>query len=309
MNVIKLNANYQNVLDKGYVVAIGNFDGIHKAHEQVLKMARKIAKENNLIFALMTFDTTPRKVVNHIDNYYILRSQKQKYAILESLGVDTLFLIEFDETFKDINPKDFVQRYIINNNIKYVVCGFDFGFGKNKEGNVQLLCKYHEFKTIILSQEKIDEMKIGSSLIHELILNGEIEKANSLLTIPYSMQGIVVEGNQRGRTINFPTANLLPDVNYRIPKNGVYATKTIVDGKSYNSMTNIGHNPTFNFNLNTRIETNIFDFDQDIYGKEIEVIFYKYIRSEKVFDNITQLINQMNKDKKQILDYFKEKSL
>lgn len=308
MQVIKLDANYQQQLSDGYVVAIGNFDGIHSAHAQILRMAKKIAKENNLKFGVMTFDTTPKKVVNQIENYYILRSQAQKEEILNELGVDTLFLFEFTKEFANLSAQDFIQRFIISNSVKYLVCGFDYHFGKDKSGDVELLMSYPDFKTIILSQEKVDNLKIGSTYIHELVLQGNVEKANRLLTKPYSIVGKVIHGSKKGRNIGYPTANILPIDNYRIPANGVYATKTIINGKAYESMSNIGHNPTFNYNNNIRIETNIFGFDGDLYGQMIEVVFYKYIRQEKVFDSIDDLIKQMAKDKQAIIEYFEQES-
>jgi len=307
MEIIKMNSSYHQVREEGYVVAIGNFDGIHKAHESILRLAKKIAKEQNLKFGVMTFDTTPKKIINDIDNYYILRSQEQKYQILEELGVQALFLLEFDKNFKNILADDFVQRYLINNDIKYIVCGYDWRFGKDKEGCVNFLLKYDsQIKTLVLPQEKIEDLKIGSTYIHQLILNGEIDKANDILTKPYSMIGQVVHGNKKGRLIGFPTANLACSDNYRIPAVGVYATKTIIDGKVYLSMTNIGHNPTFNYNNNIRIETNIFDFDGDLYQHTIEVVFYQYIRKEMIFDGIDQLIKQLNRDKEKVIQYFKE---
>jgi len=307
MEIIKINSSYQSHLSDEYVVAIGNFDGIHKAHESILRLAKKIAKEQNKKFGVMTFDTTPKKIINDIDNYFILRSQSQKFDILEELGVQAVFLLEFDKNFKNIIADDFVQRFIINNGIKYIVCGYDWRFGKDKEGCVNFLLKYDkQVKTVVVPQEKIEDLKIGSTYIHQLILNGEVDKANEILTKPYSMIGQVVHGNKKGRLIGFPTANLACVDNYRIPAIGVYATKTMINGQAYLSMTNIGHNPTFNYNNNIRIETNIFDYQGDLYQDNIEIVFYKYIRKEMIFDGVDQLIKQLNKDKEKVLSYFAE---
>jgi len=306
MQIIHLDSHYHQQMQDEYVVAIGNFDGIHKAHESVLRMARKLAKDQKMKFGVVTFDVTPKKIVNNIDNYFVLRTQTQKFEILEQLGVETVFLIKFDNDLRNVSASDFVQRFIINNNIKYVVCGFDYTFGKDKEGNVDFLLKYDQFKTIIISQEKIDDRKIGSTYIHELIMNGELEKANDMLVRPYSISGSVVHGNKKGRLIGFPTANLSANANFRTPASGVYAVKVIIDGKEYLGMCNVGHNPTFNYNHNMRIETNIFDFNGDLYYKEIDVVFYKFMRKEKIFETIDLLVKQLEKDKEEVIAYFEQ---
>lgn len=305
METINIRLNSLNATCDNYTVAIGNFDGLHYGHRKIIDLAKKIAYENKTKLGIMSFDITPRQIVNSIDNYYVLRSFDQKFKILESFDVDALFLIHFNNEVKEISASDFVEKMIIDNNIKFVVCGFDFKFGKNQEGDINFLKKYDEFETIVLDSIDYENEKIGSSKIHEMIIHGEIEKANNLLVSPYSIIGKVISGNKKGRTIGYPTANILPIINYRIPQQGVYATKAIVGGKEYNSMTNIGHNPTFNFTNSTSIETNIFDFDQDIYGQEIEVVFKKCIRRERIFDNVEQLIKQLESDKKEIINYFK----
>ena len=305
MEVIDLCHDEVLSLNQEYVAAIGNFDGIHQGHREVIRKAVKIAKEMNLKPSVMCFDIVPKQLINNIDNYYVLKSFEQKCQILKSLGVEVIFLIKFDDKLKNMSPDEFVKKMIIENNISYLVCGFDFSFGKNKEGNLNFLQKFNEFKTIILPRFDMNNDKVSSTLIHELLSYGDIERANALLVRPYSIIGEVVKGNQKGKPMGFPTANTLPSVNYRIPQSGVYATKVIVDGKEYQGMTNIGHNPTFNFSSNTSIETNIFDFDEDIYGKTIEVIFIKYLRRERIFESVTDLVQQLNEDKQCIIKYFK----
>ena len=288
-----------------YAVAIGNFDGIHQGHREVIKKAVKLAKKMDLKAGIMCFDITPRQIINKIDNYYVLKSFKQKQEILESLGIEVIFLVHFDDEFKNLDPRDFIEKMIVSNNIKYLICGFDFAFGKDKTGTIKTLEEFSSFQTIILPRLEINNEKISSSLIHELLAYGDIKKANELLVKEYSIIGKVVMGNQKGKAIGFPTANIIPLVNYRILQSGVYATKVLIKGKEYYGMTNIGHNPTFNFSSNTSIETNIFNFDEDIYNEEIEVIFVKYLRRERIFDNVSYLIKQLETDKQAIIDFFK----
>ncbi|MDR3215207.1 MAG: bifunctional riboflavin kinase/FAD synthetase [Bacilli bacterium] len=308
MRIIHLRNNeYLNIPLDEYAIAIGNFDGIHYGHQEVINTARKLALKKGLKFGVMCFDITPRQVVNDIDNYYLLRSFEQKKKILEKLDVEVLFLLHFNKDIKDLSPEDFIKKMIINNHIKYLVCGYDFHFGKNQSGDVNTLQKYDEFHTIIIPRYEINHQRVSSTLIHELIMNGDIEAANKLLICPYSIIGKVIEGNKKGQSIGFPTANIKPLINYRIPQSGVYATKTIINNKEYYSMTNIGHNPTFNFVSQQSIETNIFAFDEDIYGAIIEIVFIKFIRKERIFENIASLVKQLRIDKEKINDYFNNK--
>lgn len=304
MEIVHIRYDELNKVDKQHVAAIGNFDGFHIAHRKLLDKAKQISKEKNLKLGIITFDLPPKQVVSDIENYSVLKSTSQKKEILEEYGVETVFLIHFNKQFQSYSKEEFIEHVIIASNVKTLVCGFDFGFGYKKEGNVQTLLKHQEFETIVIDKIENDNIKIGTSYINELIMNGEIEKANELLVDPYSLIGEVVYGNQKGRGIGFPTANLKINSNYRIPQAGVYATKVKYKNKVYYAMTNIGHNPTFNFVNNATIETNIFDFNEEIYHEQIEVIICKYIRKERIFDSIDLLIEQLNSDRKLIKEYF-----
>lgn len=304
MEIIHLRNKTPLTLNDDYVVAIGNFDGIHIAHEKIIKTARKIAREKQLKFGVMCFDIPPRQLVNRIDNYYVLRSFEQKRKILANLGVEIMFLVHFNTELRQLSAGDFVEKMIIRNHIKYIVCGYDFKFGFNKSGDVNYLSQFSEFTTIIMPRYDLNGQRISSTLINELILHGEIKQANALLSEPYSISGKVVHGNHKGKAIGFPTANIRPLANYRLPQSGVYITKTIVNGQSYHSMTNIGHNPTFNFVNFQSIETHIFNFDEDIYHQNIEIVFLDYLRKERIFDSVDDLIKQLSRDKEIIKLYF-----
>ncbi|MDL2212141.1 riboflavin biosynthesis protein RibF [Erysipelotrichaceae bacterium OttesenSCG-928-M19] len=304
MEVIHLRYDEKIETKADYVVAIGNFEGIHLGHREVIKKAARIAKDKDLQLAVMCFDITPRQVVNDINNYYVLRSFEQKKDILASLGVSTLFLIHFNKKIMDLTPDEFVQEMIIDKRVKYLVCGYDFMYGRNKTGNTTLLQQYSEFNTVILPRYEYNQEKVSSTLIHEMLLHGEIEQVNRLLVQPYTIVGHVVKGNQKGRTIGFPTANIVPIVNYRIPQTGVYASIVKVKGKEYYAMTNIGHNPTFNFCSVTSIESNIFSFNQEIYDELIEVTLVKFCRREKIFSDVELLVKQLEYDRQEIKAFF-----
>ena len=304
MKIYEVEVSKDLKLSDEYAIAIGNFDGIHKGHLELLKEAKK-QSENNLKCATMSFDFSPQKVINNLDNYFVLKSKKQKEELLEKSGVEVFFLLNFNDEMKNLSPKDFVEKIIIKNNIKVVICGEDFCFGKDKKGTPDLLKQYSQFKTIVIPIIKEDNEKIASSNIHELICYGEIEKANNLLTKEYSMIGIVVHGNKKGRNLGYATANLMLDTSYRIPQTGVYATKVIIGDKEYYGICNVGHNPTLNYRLNVSVEVHLLDFNEDIYDQEIEVVFYKYLRREKVFENKEELIKQINQDESNVRKYFK----
>ncbi len=304
MEIIELYYDKKIEVSDEYVVAIGNFDGIHLGHREIIKRAAKVAKNKNLKLALMTFDISPKQIVNNIENYYLLRSFKQKKLILAELEVETIFLIHFNRELQNLDPHKFIQQMIIDNNIKYLVCGFDFSFGAKKSGNVNVLSEYKEFNTIVVPRIEHNNHKIGSTYIHELLSLGRVEEANTLLVKPYSIIGKVIHGRAKGHLIGYPTANIMPIINYRVPASGVYATYLMVGSKKYLSMTNIGHNPTFNFTNITSIETHIFDFNEDIYDQEVELIFIEFIRNERIFEDMNDLIKQLDKDKQQIIEKY-----
>lgn len=306
MKIKNITYNQYLVNQEPMVVAIGNFDGIHSAHLELIKKAREIAIDKKIKLGVISFSTTPRRVINEIRNYFILKTSAQKKKILENLGVDELYIIQFDQDMKRLPAQKFIDDVLVPLNIKYLVCGFDFTFGANKSGDVNLLKQQTLFETIVIPCQSYHGKKVGSTYIHELIMNGEIEEANKFLTYPYSIIGIVVKGNQKGREIGFPTANLAPIANYRIPENGVYATKIKINDRLYWSMTNIGHNPTFNYSSFSSIETNVFGFNENIYGQEVELYFYKKIRKEKIFDSISDLMIQLRKDQHTVIKYFKD---
>lgn len=304
MEIIELAYDKKVELNDEYVVAIGNFDGIHLGHREIIKRACRIAKDKQLKLAVMSFNISPKQLVNKINNYYLLRSFQQKEKILSELEVVTMFLIHFDENIQNMEPHQFIREMIINNNVKYLVCGFDFSFGQKKSGNVHVLSEFREFNTIVVPRMEYNNHKIGSSYIHELLSLGRIQEANYLLVQPYSIIGQVIHGKAKGHLLGYPTANIRPLINYRIPASGVYATRIMINNKKYLAMTNIGNNPTFNYTFTTSIETHIFDFNEDIYGQEVELEFIDFIRNEKIFEDMEDLAKQLAYDKQEIIEKY-----
>ena len=287
---------------KESVVTIGNFDGIHKGHQVLIEKATEYAKKNNVISTVFTFN-------NHPVNYFKPNSIKNiitnndKIKILKTMGVDYIINIPFDEYMTKISGYDFVKDILIDKlGAKKIIVGHDFTFARNKEGNIDLLkelSKKHGFLLEIVNPVKIDDIRISSSYIRKLILDGKVEDARKYLGRNYKLSGEVIHSKKLGRTIGFPTANISIDENIIIPKVGIYATKVYVNGTIYYGATNVGYNPTVNGNK-LSIETNILEFNDDIYGKIITIEFLERIRDEKKFNGIEELKEQLQKDTKYI---------
>ncbi|PEL10774.1 bifunctional riboflavin kinase/FAD synthetase [Bacillus sp. AFS017336] len=294
---------------KETVLALGFFDGVHIGHQQVIKTAKEIADEKGLLLSVMTFDPHPSAILgNRDDAISYLTPLALKVKWMEKLCVDQLFVVEFSEEFANLQPQEFVDQYIISLNAKHVVAGFDFSFGKYGKGNMESL-PFHsrgEFTQSTVTKFVLDEEKVSSTRIREAIKAGEMEDATHLLGRQYQIKGIVVDGDKRGRTIGFPTANISVSIPYALPSVGVYAVKCIVNGQLYEGMCNIGYKPTFYHEFQKQtIEVNIFDFSDDIYGNEVELFWYTRIRDEKKFNGINELIDQLQKDRETVKSYFR----
>ncbi|MGM0844642.1 MAG: bifunctional riboflavin kinase/FAD synthetase [Bacillota bacterium] len=292
-------------------MALGYFDGVHKGHQRVIKTAIRVAKENSMKSAVMTFDPHPSVVLGrkHKHVHYITPLQ-DKIKLMEELGVDYLFIVRFTSDFADLHPQEYVDQYIINLNVQHVSAGFDFSYGKLGKGNMETLQFHSRDKftyTTVNKQTEHDE-KISSTLIRKALSEGEAEKVKTLLGRNYTASGTVIHGDKRGRKIGFPTANIELSDDYIIPKIGVYAVRIFVQNQWHNGVANLGYKPTFNHpdDKALSIEVHIFNYNSSIYGEEVKVEWHKYIRSEKKFEGIQQLIAQIEKDKQEAIFYFEK---
>lgn len=280
-------------------VSLGNFDGVHLGHQKLMKNNLEISKKYDLEPAVLLFKENTKLRLKQEKEY--MTSLEDKIEILASMGIETFCLIDFDEKFMNLSPREFISE-IINKklNASYVICGKDYRFGKKASGDIETLAKFEErydYKTSVVDFEKEDhDNKISSNHIRDVIREGNIKKANRLLGRNYKIKGRVVDGMKRGRTLNFPTANLDLSFNYVLPVDGVYLTKVNVDNEFHYGLTNIGTNPTFE-NADRKIETYILDFDKNIYGKDINIEFIDFFRYDIKFDSKEELIDQMNSDK------------
>jgi riboflavin kinase / FMN adenylyltransferase len=292
-------SNQKFISNKPITICLGFFDGLHKGHIHLINQA---IKENEDVYVL-TFNGDIKYLTNQRKENYSLTSIEDRIDILSSLNVKGLFILNFNIDLMNLSPFDFIEKILKPLNIKNIYIGKDFTFGKFGKGDYKLLSDYFNVKIVDFINE--DNSKISSSEIINLILKGDILKVNSLLGRNYFIKGKVVHGLQNGRKINFPTANIEPAFNYPILNNGVYATYITIDNIKYPSMTNIGTHPTIDQLNKNSIETNIFDFDEDIYNKDIKLEFVKKIRDEIKFASLDQLKSQLNKDKLEIKELLK----
>lgn len=291
-------------IEYGTVVALGNFDGMHLGHFEIVKSAVKMAKEHSLVPGCFTFSNHPRAVfkrsTDHEDGIKFIASDDEKISLLSKLGMEVVFDVPFDEFTMNLSPESFISDILCGKlNAKGVCCGFNFNFGARALGNEALLRELstkYGYITEVISPVKIDGELVSSTAIRNAILTGDIEKANMFLGRNFSITGKVLHGNHIGTKIGFPTANIALTYNKVAPANGVYFTNTIISGKIFRSVTSVGTKPTIG-DYEKAIETNIFGIDHDLYGETITIEFLKYHRSELKFDSIEILTAEIARDR------------
>tara|TARA_B100000963_G_scaffold211160_1_gene184008 strand:+ start:1384 stop:2286 length:903 start_codon:yes stop_codon:yes gene_type:complete len=291
-NNLKINRKHQNS-----VIAIGNFDGIHLGHQKVINQARLKAKKTKLPFGIITFEPMPVMFFNKIKNHRI-NSSTQKESQLEKLKLNFLIVIKFNKIFSKYSAKKFIEEIIYKKTkCKYLFVSNNFKFGFKRKGNIKILKKYEKvfhYKTIITKPMMKKSQVISSTLIRKKITQGKIKETTKLLKRKWCVEGKVIKGQKRGRTMGFPTCNMKLS-NYIIPKLGVYAVRVESLNFTRNGIANIGYKPTFN-GQNLLLETNIFGFKQNLYNKVIKISFKKFIRPEKKFKNLEHLKRQIKID-------------
>ncbi|MCL9807151.1 bifunctional riboflavin kinase/FAD synthetase [Flavobacterium amniphilum] len=290
------------------IITLGTFDGVHIGHKKIIDKLLKNARIDDLETAVITFAQHPRNVLHSKESVSLLNTTPEKIHQLESTGIDNLIILNFDNTLSELSGEEFVKTILVDQlNLQKIIIGYDHRFGKNRSSDIHDLInfgkKYH-FDVEQISAEEIDEITISSTKIRNAVGQGNIDLANQYLGYHYSFTGIVVKGNQLGRTIGFPTANIqINDPLKIIPGNGVYVVTGKWNNKLHQGMMNIGTKPTID-GKNLSIEVNFFDVNEDLYGKEIEISVLHHLRNEQKFDSLDSLKNQIFLDKKASLTYF-----
>ena len=293
------------------VLTTGTFDGVHRGHRKVLDRLKELARKEAGESVLFTFHPHPRMVLYPGDNdLKLLTTQEEKIALLEAAGLDHLLVVPFSRQFSRMHATEYVRDVLVGAiGVHAVVIGYDHRFGRNREGDLPLLHQLgeaYDFQVEEIPAQEVDHMKVSSTKIRHALLEGDLHTANELLGHPYSLSGIVVKGDQRGRTIGYPTANIaVVDPLKLVPGNGVYAVTVELSSGRHKGMMSIGVRPTVAEGLERSIEVNIFELDRDIYGEPITVRLLEFLRTEEKFNSMDALRAQMAKDKEAALQRLK----
>ena len=293
MEIIDNLQNLKN-LDGRSVVTIGNFDGVHAGHRELINEALALANVNNMNPVVLTFDPLPEEFFER-KGFFKLMPIADKLEYFRTAGIKTVIKVPFSKKFSETSAPTFIQEILINKlQTKYLIVGEDFKFGRNREGNYNTLSNEKKFKTKIVSVIKDSDMKISSSMIRDLIVAGDIEKANGYLINEFAMDGFIVHGEKMGRKLGYPTANI--EICKSFPINGIFLVKVVIENTEVKfGLASIGNKPTFSGKRDL-LEVFIFDYNSDIYGKKMKVYFFEKLRNQIKFKDENDLIRQMNHD-------------
>jgi len=281
------------------VLALGNFDGVHLGHRRLLEQGLGNAVRLGVGLSVLIFEPHPLKALFPEREIKLLSTNQERLRCLEKMGVHTVYLFPFTREMANTSPEQFVEKVLLPLGVIHVVVGFNYSFGAQGKGDAALIktlgLKYG-FEVSVLQAQTIGSQVISSSSIRQALLNGDVQLANSLLGHPFLISGIVVHGEERGRLLGYPTANILVSDDYLIPKHGVYAVWAYLEGKRVFGMMSIGRKPTFHDKYATVIEVNFFDFQGDLYDSEINVHIEARLRDERKFNGVNELIKQLKED-------------
>lgn len=291
--------------ERGASVALGNFDGVHRGHQQVIAQAAKAALAGKTPLGVVTFDPHPRRLFRPTEPAFKLMTHGQQARALAGLGVDLLYLLPFDFEMASFGDREFVEKVLVEGlGVRHVAVGFDISFGRGRSGSAELMKAYgaeYGFTVSVaepvsdISKEGRDGEKFSSTGVRDALRDGHPEQAARILGRPFAIEGVVRRGQQLGRQLGFPTANVEVE-DYVAPKLGVYATRTrLPDGREIPGVANLGNNPTTGL-VDTRLETWLFDFDEDLYGQVIETDLIAFLRPELKFDSLELMIQQIRRD-------------
>ena len=294
---MKIIKNITHVTDKPKAITIGNFDGVHKGHQSLIKTTKDIAIDSGLESLVFTFTRLPEEVFGGKD-FNRLNDNNLKFSYIEEFNIDTILSIDFNE-IKEYSADFFCEEILIKKlNIKYLVIGHNFKFGKDREGNINKLKDFHNkghFELIIPKLEQYDNENISSTRVRNLLKHGKLFEVKKCLGKEYELHGVVTTGEKLGRKLGYPTANI--NLEYDYPLEGVYLSKIKVNGKYHFALSSVGNKPTYQ-GKEKLLEVFILDFNKDIYGSYVKVFFFEKIRNQIKFNNDNDLIKQMNEDHK-----------
>ena len=291
------------------ILTIGTFDGVHIGHQKILKRVVALAQKENLVPTVLTLFPHPRMVLQKDDNIRLLNTIDERIQLLKNLGIEEVIVKEFTKEFANLSAREYVEQILVDElNTKQIVIGYDHHFGKNRSANIddlKFFAKEFNFKVEEISAQEIKDVTVSSTKIRNALNNGDIEIANSYLDYNYFISGEVVKGKGIGRTLDYPTANIHIKESYKlIPKDDVYVVKSEIEDTVVYGMMNIGTNPTVSGKTRS-IEVHFFDFDKDIYGKNLRIEFLHWLRSEQKFESLEALKKQLSKDMTDAIEHIK----
>lgn len=312
MEVIYDSKNFKY---KNTVVTLGKFDGIHRGHRALIKKMGGFSGLKKVVFTFEQHPSMVKRTEGYEKNFHSIYSNAERRAVLSDLGVDLAVFYPFDKETMEMEAERFVKKVLVEQlDVKALIVGEDFQFGYRRQGNTELLKHLSErygYELIVVEKKGLDDkensgLKISSSMIRKALVSGNISLANEMLDAPYFVMGRVDRGKKLGRRIKSPTINVYPDSCKLLPPYGVYATETLIDGVSYKGVTDLGVRPTMEKDSLPRAECHLFDYDEEIYGKEVRISFLKFIRPEKRFSSLEELMEQIEKDKQHVREFFYE---
>lgn len=309
MKIFDNIASYE--AEKGAVVTIGTFDGVHHGHQKILKRVTEIAQQQSLTSVLLTFFPHPRMVLQPDSDLKLINTIEERQQLIAANGIENIVTHPFSLDFARTSAHDYVKNILVDQlRAAVVVIGYDHRFGRNRAASINELEEYGKefnFKVVQISKKDVEEVTVSSTKIRNAIENGDMETTVNYLNRPYSINGIIVQGKAIGRTINYPTANLKVSETYKLlPKNGVYITSSIINGIEVYGMTNIGFNPTVSDGSQKTIETFYLDFNADLYNSQVELFFHKRLRDEVRFNSIEELKAAMKEDELKTRTYVQQ---
>ncbi|MGE6203297.1 bifunctional riboflavin kinase/FAD synthetase [Guptibacillus hwajinpoensis] len=310
MKTIYLSHPHQLKSEHPAVMALGYFDGIHRGHQKVISTAKEIADDKGVESAVMTFYPHPSVVLGKsTPQTEAITPLDDKIELIEQLGIDVLYIVKFDTTIAGLTPQQFVDDYIIALSVVHVVAGFDFTYGSKGRGTMDSL-PFHarnKFSQTVIDKVSQHDEKVSSTLIRSYIREGAVQNVKAVLGRNYTVKGTVVQGDQRGRTIGFPTANVDLKDEYLVPATGVYAVRMKTEGSWMNGVCNVGYKPTFYDEKPDQpsLEVHVFDYSGNLYGSFVEVEFHQKIRGEVKFSSVDDLIAQIGQDAKDAREILK----
>nr|WP_294946320.1 bifunctional riboflavin kinase/FAD synthetase [uncultured Mucilaginibacter sp.] len=291
---------------KNAVVTIGTFDGVHIGHRKIISRLKELALAAGGETVILTFFPHPRMILHPEDeNIKLITTINEKAELLEKLGVDHLIITPFSRDFSNQSAEEYIREVLVKKiGTKTIVIGYDHRFGKDRKGGLEdllhLAPEYH-YEVLEIPEQDVNDVAISSTRIRTALLDGQIDIANECLGYPFFITGKVIRGDQLGRQLGYPTANLMLEERYKlIPSDGIYAVRVKVEGKEHNGMAYIGHRPTVN-GMTRNIEVNIFDFKDDIYNKQLRMEFLHFVREDIRFASLDELVVQLGKDKEDVL--------